>query len=158
MKLVTDVEFNDLLARADASPRRRSNSNLHEVPEDPIQRLFVAAKRDSYFRAHRHPNKWEFSLIVRGEFDVFTFDENGVVTQRVRTGPNVAVKAFELPPNVFHTWVPRSDDGIFFEVKAGPYDPKAAAEFARWAPEEGDPAAATFVERLLTLQVGACVR
>lgn len=154
MKLITDQEMAELIAAADASPRRRSNRNLHEVPEDPIQRLFVAARRDSYFRAHRHPGKWEFSLIVRGEFLVFTFDNDGVITQRLHVGPQAAVKAFELPPNIFHTWVPLTDDGVFFEVKAGPYDPQTAAQFAPWAPAEGDPIAPAFVERLLTLNVG----
>ena len=154
MKLITENEFAELIAKADASPRRRSNRNLHEVSEDPIQRLFVAAKRDSYFRAHRHPGKWEFAIVVRGEFEVFTFDENGVITQRIHVGPNAPVKAFELPPNIFHTWVPLTDDGIFFEVKAGPYDPQTAAQFAPWAPAEGDASASFFVEKLLAAQVG----
>lgn len=154
MKLISENEFAELMAKADASPRRRSNRNLHEIPEDPIQRLFVAAKRDSYFRAHRHPDKWEFSVVVRGEFEVFTFDETGVITQRIHAGPNTHVKAYELPPNIFHTYVPLTDDGIFFEVKAGPYDPQTAAQFAPWAPEEGNASAATFVERLRALKVG----
>lgn len=157
MKLITENEFAELTAKADASPRRRSNYNLHEVPEDPIQRLFVAAKRDTYFRAHRHPGKWEVSVIVRGEFEVFTFDENGVITRRIRVGPNAPVKAFELPPNIFHAWVPLTDDGIFFEVKQGPYDPQTAAQFAPWAPAEGDVGARAFVEKLSAAQVGDSV-
>ena len=157
MKLITEDEFAELIAKADASPRRRSNRNLHEMPEDAIQRLFVAAKRDSYFRVHRHPDKWEFSLIVRGEFLLFTFDENGVITQRLHTGPNAPVKAFELPPNTFHSWVPLSDDGIFFEVKAGPYDAQTAAQFAPWAPAEGDSHAMAFVEKLLRSKIGEAV-
>lgn len=156
MKLITENEFSELIAKADASPRRRSNYNLHPVSEDPIQRLFVAAKRDSYFRAHRHPGKWEFSIVVRGEFAVFTFDENGVITQRIHLGPNATVKAFELPPNIFHTWVPLTDDGIFFEVKQGPYDPQTAAQFAPWAPAEGDVSAPAFVGKLLAARVGEC--
>ncbi len=157
MKLITDHEYSELIAKADASPRRRSNRNLHEVSEDPIQRLFVAAKRDSYFRPHRHADKWEFSIIVRGEFEVFTFDESGVITQRIHAGPDVAVKAYELPPNIFHTYVPLTDDGIFFEVKAGPYDPQTAAQFAVWAPMEGDISAPAFVEKLLAAKVGKSV-
>lgn len=154
MKLITESELAELMAKAEASPRRRSNRNLHEIPEDAIQRLFVAAKRDSYFRAHRHPDKWEFSIVVRGEFEVFTFDENGVITQRFRAGPDAGVKGFELLPNIFHTYVPLTDDGIFFEVKAGPYDPQTAAQFAPWAPAEGDASATVFVEGLLAAKVG----
>jgi cupin fold WbuC family metalloprotein len=157
MKLITTDTIDELIERAAASPRRRSNFNLHAVPEDPIQRLFVAAKRDSYFRAHRHLTKWEFSLVLRGEFEVFTFDEAGVITQRIRTGPNAEVTAFELPPNIFHAWVPLADDSVFFEVKQGPYDPQTAAQFAPWAPAEGDADVLAFVEKLLAARVGDCI-
>ena len=157
MKVITEGTFADLVARADASPRRRSNFNLHETPEDPIQRLFVAARRDSYFRPHRHPDKWEFSIVLRGEFEVFTFDANGTITQRFRAGPDAPTKAFELPENVFHTYVPLTDEGIFLEVKAGPYDPHTASQFAAWAPEEGAEAAPVFAQKLLTTAIGARV-
>lgn len=157
MKLVTPALFAQLIERAAASPRRRSNYNLHEQAEDPVQRLFIAAKRDSYFRVHRHPDKWEFSIVARGAFDVLAFDERGVVTQRIRIGPNAEVCAFELPPNTYHTWLPLEDDAIFFEVKQGPYDAATAAQFAPWAPAEGAPEVLDFVRKLSAAQIGDCL-
>ncbi len=154
MKLVTPSLFAQLIEQAAASPRRRSNYNLHEQAQDPVQRLFIAAKRDSYFRAHRHPDKWEFSIVVRGAFDVLTFDEHGAVMQRLRVGPEAEVSAFELPPNTFHAWLPLADDSIFFEVKQGPYDAATAAQFAPWAPAEGTPEVVDFVRRLRSVKVG----
>jgi cupin fold WbuC family metalloprotein len=154
MKLVTPSLFAQLIEQATASPRRRSNYNLHEQAQDPVQRLFIAAKRDSYFRAHRHPDKWELSIVVRGAFDVLTFDELGAVTQRLRVGPEAEVSAFELPPNTFHAWLPLADDSIFFEVKQGPYDAATAAQFAPWAPAEGAPEVADFVHKLQCAQIG----
>jgi hypothetical protein len=35
---------------------------------------------------------------------------------------------------------------VIFEVKEGPYTPVTAADLAAWAPEEGTPEAAAFVE------------
>lgn len=154
MKQVTADTLAQMLARAAESPRRRSHHNLHEAAEDPIQRLFVAACRDSYFRVHRHPGKWEFSLVVRGAFDVFTFDDAGRVLERVRVGPDSGVQAFELPAGAWHTWLPQAEKSAFFEVKAGPYDPATAAEFAPWAPAEGAPEVADFVARLQAARVG----
>jgi cupin fold WbuC family metalloprotein len=154
MKLVTPALFAQLIERAEASPRRRSNFNLHEQADDPVQRLFIAAKRDSYFRVHRHPDKWEFSIVVRGLFEVLTFDEQGLLTQRMRVGPNADVCAFELPSNTYHTWIPLEDDAIFFEVKQGPYDAATAAQFAPWAPAEGAPEVLDFVRKLTTAQIG----
>ncbi|MDB6060419.1 MAG: cupin fold metalloprotein WbuC family [Verrucomicrobiaceae bacterium] len=157
MKLVTPSLFSTLLEKAAASPRRRSNFNLHEQSQDPIQRLFIAAKSDSYFRAHRHPDKWEFSIVVRGAFDVLTFDEVGVVTQRIRVGPDAEVYGFELPPNTFHAWVPVADDSVFFEVKQGPYDVVTAAQFAPWAPAESATEVPAFVQKLALAKIGESV-
>lgn len=154
MKLVTRDLFAQMLEQATASPRRRSNYNLHEQAEAPIQRLFIAAKKDSYFRAHRHPAKWEFSIVVRGAFDVLTFDELGVVTQRIRVGPSAEICAFELPPNTYHAWLPIEDDSLFFEVKEGPYDVTTAAQFAPWAPAEGAREVEEFVRKLSQAEVG----
>lgn len=154
MKLLTPASIEEMNARAAASPRRRSHQNFHEVAEDPVQRLFVAAKRDSYFRVHRHPLRWEFSVVVSGLFDVLVFDEVGTVSERMRVGPAGDVLAFELPPNTFHTWLPLADDSVFFEVKQGPYDPQTAAEFATWAPAEGSAEAAIFAARLMLAKVG----
>lgn len=154
MKLVTPALFAQLIERAEASPRRRSNFNLHEQADDAVQRLFIAAKRDSYFRVHRHPDKWEFSIVVRGLFEVLTFDEQGLLTQRMRVGPNADVCAFELPPNTYHTWIPLEDDAIFFEVKQGPYDAATAAQFAPWAPAEGAPEVLDFARKLATAKIG----
>ena len=154
MKLVTRDVFAQMLEQATASPRRRSNYNLHEEAAAPIQRLFIAAKKDSYFRVHRHPGKWEFSIVVRGLFDVLTFDDQGLLTQRIRVGPNADVYAFELPPNTYHTWLPLEDDALFFEVKEGPYDATTAAQFAPWAPAEGAREVEEFVRKLTLAEVG----
>jgi hypothetical protein len=35
---------------------------------------------------------------------------------------------------------------VLFEVKPGPYEPLNDKDFATWAPAEGDPAAAAFVD------------
>jgi cupin fold WbuC family metalloprotein len=154
MKLIAPQLIDEMLSRAAASPRLRTHHNLHEVAEDPVQRLWVAVKRDSYFRVHKHPQKWEFSVVVRGLLDVLVFDDNGVIAERIRVGPEGDVLAFELPPNTFHTWLPLSDDSVFFEVKQGPYDPQAAAEFAAWAPAEGTAEAPAFAARLLLAKIG----
>ena len=37
---------------------------------------------------------------------------------------------------------------VFFEAKAGPYVPVSMAEFAPWAPAEGDPGAHAYLEKL----------
>jgi len=154
MKLITPQLFNELLVKAGSNPRKRAHHNIHESAADPVQRLFIAARLGSYFRPHRHPLKSEFALVIRGLFDVLVFDDDSRLTERVTIGPGANVVAFDLPPNIWHTWLPRADESVFFETKQGPYDPQTAAEFALWSPAEDSPEVAAFSARLQKAKVG----
>ncbi|EFK97559.1 hypothetical protein LDC_0403, partial [sediment metagenome] len=43
---------------------------------------------------------------------------------------------------------------VFAEVKAGPYTPRTAAEFAPWSPAEGTPEAIPFLNRMRRADAG----
>jgi len=154
MQLISQQLLDDLVRRARAAPRRRANHNLHPTLEDPVQRLFVGAMADTYFRPHRHPTQWECALVLRGAFDVCFLDDAGVVTRRVRLAAGGEVCGFEIPAQTWHGWVAVEDDSIFFEVKQGPYDPVHGLTFAPWAPPEGDPRVGAFLARLRAAQPG----
>jgi len=155
MKPITNAMLDELCQKAAASPRRRMNLNVHAELDDPIQRLFVAACPDSYFRPHRH--KPETALVVRGRFDLLTFDDEGQVLGRLELGPAAEMLGFELEAGVWHSWVSLSDDAILFETKAGPYEPLTEADFASWSPTEGDAAVPSFLERLRQARSGDCL-
>jgi cupin fold WbuC family metalloprotein len=148
MKLFSHTLLDDLTVKATASPRQRANHNLHASPDELVQRFFVAANRGTYFRPHRHLVKSELALVVRGRFDVLTFDEAGIVTARYEVGDGSPTVGFETPRATWHTLVAQTDGAAFLEVKEGPYDPAVAAEFAGWAPPEGDAAAPRFLDWL----------
>ena len=148
MKSITSEALDELEEKARTSPRLRSNLNIHASASDPVQRYFIAAERASYFRPHRHPDKSEFALVIRGEFDVLMFDDSGRISKRVTLGPNTGNAGVDVPANTWHTWIPVSERGVFFEVKQGPYDAASAAEFAPWSPEEGAAQTEDFVIRL----------
>jgi len=154
MKVITSVLIDELIARAAASDRRRTNHNVHELPSDPIQRMFVAAMRDSYFRPHRHAAKREFAVVIRGRFDVLLFDDTGCVTGKVSVGPDAEAVGFEIPPDTWHSWISLVDGSVFVEVKQGPYDSRTAADFAMWAPAEGAADVGRYIERLRNAKPG----
>lgn len=158
IRCVTEAMMEDWIARAGDNSRLRVNFNIHQQPDDPIQRLFIAARRDSYFRPHRHPGKREFAIVLSGRFAIFIFDDSGCVTSRIEAGPAESVRALEIPVDRWHTWVPLEDASVFFEVKPGPYDPQTAAEFATWSPAEGSPDVGAFCRCLMEAQAGECVR
>jgi cupin fold WbuC family metalloprotein len=152
-KRITGALLTELDRKAQASPRLRTNHNLHEAPSAPIQRLAIKLRHGTYIRPHRHPQRWELGLVLQGRMDLVLFDDTGALTERVTMTPIQGTLAMELPAATWHSYVCVSDAATFFEVKEGPYDP-ALSDFAPWAPAEGDPAAAHFLEWMATAAVG----
>jgi cupin fold WbuC family metalloprotein len=146
MKIFSQQLLDELASKASASPRKRANHNIHASASDLVQRFFVAADRDTYFRPHRHLSKSELALVLRGRFEVVTFDDTGRVTGRHAVGDGTSGIGFETPRAIWHTLVACSDGATFLEIKEGPYDAATAAEFASWAPPEGDGRVAEFLE------------
>jgi cupin fold WbuC family metalloprotein len=128
-----------------------------DKPSDLVQRFLVVANRSSYFRPHRHQTKSELAVVLRGQFDIITFDDRGVVTARHVIGGEADGFAYETPHAVWHTLLARTDGSAFLEVKEGPYDPATAAQFADWAPAEGHAAAAPFMQWLRGAKAGDAV-
>jgi cupin fold WbuC family metalloprotein len=154
MKIFSATLLDDLAAKATASPRKRANHNIHTSASDLVQRFFVAADKDTYFRPHRHSSKSELALVLRGRFEVVTFDDAGRVTGRDAIGTDSDGIGFETPSGTWHTLIVCTDAGAFLEIKEGPYDPATAVEFAPWAPPEGDPTVPQFLDWLRRAQPG----
>lgn len=148
MRVVDQSTLLALVEQAEHASRRRMNLNLHDAPEDPIQRLFNAIEPQSYVRPHCHidPVRWELMLAIRGACAVLTFEPDGVVSGRaelVAGGDSVAV---QLQPGTWHSVVAMQPGTVFFEVKQGPYIKPAPEAFASWAPPEGAPQCPAFVD------------
>lgn len=147
----------ELLSReAQGNSRRRLNMNLHASYSEPVQRLFNAICPESYIRPHRHSGMSgvESLIAVIGGFAFFRFDDRGRVVEMLRFGTRVANDrgfdrlGVEIRPEVWHTVVALTNPAILLEVKAGPFDPDAAKQFAPWAPAEGAPDAAAYHAQL----------
>jgi cupin fold WbuC family metalloprotein len=154
MKIFGQTLLDELAASATASPRGRAHHNVHASADDLLQRFFVVADRRSYFRPHRHNTKSEMAVVLRGVFDVLSFDAAGVVLARWRIGAGSGNSAYETPQGGWHTLLAEHDGSAFLEFKLGPYDPATTVEFASWAPAEGDIAVAQFQPWLRSAQPG----
>ncbi len=146
MKVINQKALDEASQSALRSPRKRSNWNLHERLDDPVQRLFNAIEPGTYIRPHRHadPATWEVFLLVRGSAVLLIFEDSGRVVERFLLsagGPQVGV---EIPPRAWHTMASLEPGTVFFEVKQGPYVPPRPENLASWAPAEGDPRTAEF--------------
>ena len=121
MKLFSSALLDELSAKATASPRGRANHNIHIAADDPVQRFFVVANRQSYFRPHRHRTKSELAFVIRGGFDVLTFDESGRMLARYVVDAGGELLGYETPRATWHTLIARADGSAFLEIKEGPY-------------------------------------
>ena len=158
MKLIKQQTLDGLSRQAAQSERRRRNLNLHDDYDDPCQRLFNAVEPGSYVRPHRHIHspKPECLVAVRGRMALVIFDELGDIEQIVPFGDSYDVLAVELPPDVWHMLVALVPGSVFFEAKAGPYDPSLDKEFAPWAPADNSAAAEQYLADIMTKVAPEC--
>lgn len=149
MKIIDNAVLDAVSAAAQQSPRLRMNHNLHPSDSSACHRFFNAIEPGSYIRPHCHqdPEKDETLVMIRGSLGIVRFDASGTVTASVRlaAGDKVAV---DIPSGVYHSAVSLESGTIFLEVKAGPYLPLSAEENAPFAPEEGSPEVAAYLEQL----------
>jgi cupin fold WbuC family metalloprotein len=137
LKTVTAETMDELVARAAASQRRRTNLNLHEAPGDPINRFLNVGVAGTYVRPHRHAvGRWEMFVALRGRLDVVTFAADGIVAERLALTPD-ARPIVEIAGGAWHTILSMTPSTVVLEIKPGPYDGKADKIFADWAPSEG---------------------
>ena len=153
-KTITAEALADLTRQAGRSERRRAHLNIHDSPDAPVQRFFIAMEPGTYIRPHRHPqpNKWEFFLLLEGEIDVLIFDDAGKVQRRTVLSPT-HTRMVELPAGTWHTYVCRQPGTVVLEIKEGPFIPTPEEDFAPWAPAENTPAAADYLTKLRLAQV-----
>lgn len=155
MRLFEDKLIDELAARAAESPRRRAHFNIHASSDDPVQRFLVVAQPGTYFRPHLHQTNSELALVLRGRIELVTFDCIGHVLTRQDIGEGTGRFAYETPQGTWHTLVPVAVPVAFLEVKQGPYDPATAADFAKWAPAEGEGSVPRFQQWLREAEPGS---
>lgn len=147
MPIINQELLDEISALAKASPRRRKNYNFHAAETDSCHRLLNAIEPGSYVQPHRHldPGKDEAMVVVRGKLGAVLFSEEGEALERLVLAPGGEAVAVDIPHGTFHTVLALAPDTVFFEAKAGPYQPLAPAEKARWAPAEGAADAAAYL-------------
>jgi cupin fold WbuC family metalloprotein len=153
MKTYDQNFIDELILTAEKSPRRRAHHTIHEVNDDPIQRLFVALAPGTYFQPHRHTNKKELVIVLQGKLGMLVFDDNGKVLERYELTPGV-MSALEHPVGNWHSCVALEPRTVFIEVKPGPFIPTSPEDFAQWAPREGSPQAINFEQWYQSAQIG----
>ena len=130
MKTVTRTKLAELQREAAENPRRRTNFNLHEQLEDPIQRLCITGEPDTVFPPHRHLGKRELVTLLTGSATLYLYDDSGAVTAQYELSPDGELLVLELPADTWHNYIFHESGTTFLEVKRGPYAPLTPEEKA----------------------------
>lgn len=150
--VLSRARVDEAIAHARTSPRRRVIAPFHRSESELLHRMLNAVQPDSYIRPHRHldPPKAEAWVVLRGALCFFAFNDDGAVREHILLragGPDFGV---DLVPGVYHSFIALEPDTVIYEVKSGPYQAASDKSFAPWAPAEGTPEAAAYLQQLRT--------
>lgn len=128
--IINDDLFTRLLTEAERLPRRRTNLDLRDSPDEDSQRMLNALLPGTEVAIHRHPNTSETVVILRGAFDEIFYDDHGHETHRVRlaassvsgTSADASTVGITIPAGTWHT-IEVLQPSIILEVKAHKYEP-----------------------------------
>lgn len=109
-----------LTEQAKASPRLRMNYDLRDSVEDGAQRMLNALKPGTVMPVHRHLKSSETVLCVRGHFEEYLYDENGLLTAVVDLVPGGNV--LNVPARVWHSLKSLESGTVLLECKDGKWE------------------------------------
>ncbi|EMY76382.1 cupin fold metalloprotein, WbuC family [Leptospira weilii serovar Ranarum str. ICFT] len=132
-------DIDNLIEIAKGTKRQRARICSHLNSSELLQEMFIVHPRGTYVRPHKHIDKPESMMILEGEVDLITFDENGNVGDRMSMGAYHTGKIFydSMRSSAYHTLLIRSEWLVFLEITKGPFR-KEDTIFAPWSPEDHD--------------------
>ncbi|RKE04613.1 WbuC family cupin fold metalloprotein [Marinifilum flexuosum] len=135
MEYINDQLLNVVTENAIKNPRKRMNHNFHKNGEELLQRMLNALEPETYLPPHRHAEKVEVFLLLRGKVQVLFFDDSGEIVEVKQLNPISGEYGVEIPAGIWHTIFVEESGSVIYEIKEGPYVPGVGVDFAPWAPK-----------------------
>ena len=128
MKLDNNL-FDQILLKAQESPRRRMSYDLRTSSSDGSQRMLNVLMADTVVPIHRHVDTSETVIVCRGKVREEFYDDQGNKTAEFVLEAGGDCPAVQVPMGMYHTLVCLEDGSVIFEAKDGAYDPVKTEEF-----------------------------
>lgn len=138
MRLISEELLNRVTEEAKVNSRLRMNYNFHTSMDALVHRMLNALEPGTYLPPHRHSDKEETYLVLRGKLIAFFFNDEGVVIEKTILDPLSGKYGLEIPSGVWHSIISLESGTVIFEVKKGPYQPLPQEDIASWAPTPSD--------------------
>lgn len=132
-------DIQELIEIAKETKRQRARICSHLNGNELLQEMFIVHPKGAYVRPHKHIEKPESMMILEGEVDFVTFNDNGEIENIMSMGAYHTGKIFydSMRSSTYHTLMIRSEWLVFLEITKGPFR-KEDTIFAPWSPEEND--------------------
>ena len=121
MKVIDKNQLDELSAQAKSSPRLRMNYNFHQSLDDKCHRMLNAVEPETDIPIHRHPDKDESFVILRGKVRSTTYNDDGSVIDSVILSQEDGIYGVDIPKGVWHKLESLEPASVIFECKEGPY-------------------------------------
>ena len=109
--------------QAKASPRLRMNYNFHQSLDDKCHQMLNAIEPGTDIPIHRHPDKDESFVVLRGKVRSTTYKDDGSVIERVVLCQEDGLYGVDIPKGVWHKLESLESGSVVFECKEGPFVP-----------------------------------
>ena len=109
--------------QAKSSPRLRMNYNFHLSLEDKCHRMLNAIEPGTEIPIHRHPDKDESFVVLRGKVRSTTYNDDGSVIESVVLSHEDGLYGVDIPKGVWHKLESLESGSVVFECKEGPFVP-----------------------------------
>ena len=109
--------------QAKTNPRLRMNFNFHQSLDDKCHRMLNAVEPGSDIPIHRHPDKDESFVVLRGKVRSTTYKDDGSVIESVVLCQEDGRYGVDIPKNVWHNLESMAPNSVIFECKEGPFVP-----------------------------------
>lgn len=123
--------FDELTAKAKASPRLRMNFDLRDSNDDESMRMLNALEPGTAIPVHRHNDTSEDVVVLRGVVEEVLFDDSGVEVERYRLVHGSDCVACHVPKGQYHTCLSLESGSVIIEFKNGKYDKEKTEDFLR---------------------------
>ena len=109
--------------QAKTSSRLRKNYNFHQSLDDKCHRMLNAIEPGTEIPIHRHPDKDESFVVLRGKVRSTTYNDDGTVIESVVLSQEDGLYGVDIPKGVWHKLESLESGSVVFECKEGPFVP-----------------------------------
>ena len=113
--IIDNKTLDNLTAQAKASPRLRMNLNFHQSLDEKCHRFLNAVEPGANIPIHRHPEKEESFVVLRGRIRVITYNDDGTIIENIVLNPSEGRYGVNVGKNVWHTVEALEPGSVIFE-------------------------------------------